>query len=152
MNVVLATRHTGIVVRDLGKSLSFYRDILGLEPVKRAVEKGNFIENVVNIRGVELEWVKLKSPDGMLIELLQYHSHPEVAAEPHPLPSNHLGCSHLAFTVSDIKSLYSDLTAKGFHCNSEPQNSPDGCVTVLYCHDPDGIIVELVEEKPISSK
>lgn len=147
MKVALAIRHTGLVVRDLEKSLIFYRDILGLESVKRAVEKGAFIENVVGIQGVELEWVKLRSPDGMLIELLQYHSHPEIAGEPHPLPSNHLGCSHLAFTVKHLSSLYADLTSRGFHCNSVPQDSPDGCVTVLYCHDPDGIIVELVEER-----
>jgi len=146
MKVVTAVRHTGLVVRDLEKSLLFYRDILGLDTVKRAVEQGDFIDNLVGINGVVLEWVKLRSPDGMLVELLQYQSHPDAGDRPLPLPSNRLGCSHLAFTVNDLAALHLYLIENGYHCNSLPLDSPDGAVKVLYCHDPDGIIVELVEE------
>jgi catechol 2,3-dioxygenase-like lactoylglutathione lyase family enzyme len=139
-------RHTGLVVWNLENSLAFYVKILGFRLWKRAVEQGRFIEQVVGIPGVVLEWVKLKAPDNSLLELLQYHSHPDHEAYFKLQPSNKPGSSHLAFTVKDIGEQYRILLERGIHCNSEPQTSPDGNVKVLYCHDPDGIIVELVEE------
>ncbi len=139
-------RHTGLVVRDLRRSEAFYREVLGYTPWRRAEESGPFIEGVVGIPGVVLEWVKLKAPDGSLLELLQYHSHPDPQACPALQPANRLGCSHIALTVSDCDALYRTLRERGIHCNSEPLTAPDGTVKVLYCHDPDGIIVELVEE------
>lgn len=143
--MILATRHTGIVVRNLERSLGFYCGILGLEIWRRAVEEGRFIEKVVGIPGVRLEWVKLKAPNGSLVELLQYHTHP-VEAPIENASSNRLGCSHVAFTVEDLDAVYRRLVASRCHCNSEPQRSPDGRVKIIYCHDYDGVLLELVEE------
>ena len=143
--MILNIRHTGIVVRDLESSLDFYRDLLGLSVWKREKEEGAFIENVVNIPGVCLEWVKLKAPGGSLVELLQYHSHPD--SQPlEDQASNRLGCSHIALTVDNLDLIYQQLCEHGSHCKSSPQISPDGKVKMLYCHDPDGTILELVEE------
>lgn len=144
--MILATRHTGLVVRDLDKSLVFYRDILGLSIFKRMKESGPYIEWVVGIPGVVLEWIKLKANDGSLVELIQYHSSSEVSQQTVNFPSDRLGCSHIAFTVTDIDGLYKNLVDKGYHCNSVPQFSPDGKVKVMYGHDPDGIIIEFVQE------
>ena len=141
----LKIRHIGLVVHDLENSLNFYRDLLGLTILVRAKEEGIFIEKLVGIPGVSLEWVKLKLPDDSIIELLQYHSHPDQNPIDNTL-SNKLGCSHVAFTVDNLEKVYSKLRDKGIHCNSEPLISPDGKAKVLYCHDPDGIILELVEE------
>ena len=138
-------RHTGLVIRDLEKSLSFYCGMLGLALWKRAREEGPFIEKLVGIPGVSLEWVKLKTGDGSLVELIQYHSHPDQKTIGNTA-SNQLGCSHAAFTVKNLEKLYTKLCNKGIHCNSEPLIAPDGKAKVLYCHDPDGIILELVEE------
>lgn len=144
--MITGYRHTGLVVRDLEKSRSFYENLLGFQLWKQAVETGPFIEKVVGIPGVILEWMKLKAPGGALLELLYYHQPAAFEVGDFIQPSNKVGCSHIAFTVSDIETLYASLMENGFHCNSSPQLSPDGRVKVLYCHDPDGIIVELVEE------
>ncbi len=139
-------RHTGLVVRDLERSLGFYRDLLGLAVWKQAVETGSYIERVVGVPGVTLAWVKLKAPDGSILELLQYLSHPDPTVSPNPQPANRLGCSHVALTVTNLDQIYQNFNQHGVICKSPPQRSPDGAVKVLYCHDPDGIIVELVEE------
>jgi catechol 2,3-dioxygenase-like lactoylglutathione lyase family enzyme len=139
-------RHTGVVVRNLRRSLAFYQDILGFTIWKQALETGTFIEQVVGIPGVVLEWVKLKAPDGSLLELLQYHSHPDIEDRPELPAANRLGCAHLAWTVQDLSSLYQTLLQHRIDCNSPPQTAPDGTVKALYCHDPDGTIIELVEE------
>ena len=146
--MILATRHTGLVVRDLGKSVIFYCDILGLSVFKRMKESGPYIERLVGIPGATLEWMKLQVCDGSLLEIIKYHTDSGVSQEIEieNFPSDKLGCSHIAFTVNDIDRLYSVLIGNGYHCNSVPQLSPDGTVKVMYAHDPDGIIVELVQE------
>ncbi len=141
-------RHTGFVVRNLEKSLKFYRDVLGLTVYKRETEQGDYIEKLVGIKGVRVEWVKLNVPEGGLIELLQYHSHPDTEASKNPesLPSNKVSSGHIALTVKDLDALYQTLVKGGYKCNSAPLPGPTGKTKILYAHDPDGIILELVED------
>ena len=68
-------RHTGIVTHNLHQMSAFYR-ALGFVDESHATETGAFIDQVVHLDDVKVEWIKLRSPDGYLLELLQYHSHP----------------------------------------------------------------------------
>lgn len=146
MSVVASRiRHVGLVVKDLEKSLEFYRDILGLTIFKRIEETGEYIDKLVGIKKVKVEWIKLNLPDGGLIELLQYHSHPDKAKKPKIIPSNRVGFGHVALTVTDLDNLHKILVKNGYKCNSKPLYSPAN-TKILYCHDPDGIIVELIQD------
>jgi catechol 2,3-dioxygenase-like lactoylglutathione lyase family enzyme len=147
--MISSIRHAGIVVRDIDVSLKFYSDMLGLKLYRRHIEEpGEFIDRLVGIDNVKLEWAKVIIPNGGLIELLQYHSHPdsEGSEEPGPNPSNRLGCSHVCLTVDNLSELHEKLAKNGYICNSEPLISPDNKVKILYCHDPDGVILELIED------
>ena len=42
--------------------------------------------------------------------------------------------------------LYSKIIANGYTCKSEPLIAPGGKAKILYCHDPDGAILELIED------
>ena len=143
--MILNTRHTGLVVRDLNKSLKFYRDFLKLKLWKRNTEKSDYIAHLVGIKGAVLEWVKLRAKDGSLLELLQYHNPKRKKEKIVNAPSNRLGCSHVAFTVGDSDALYQRMRTKHITCVNAPQASPDGKAKVMYCHEPGGIILELVE-------
>lgn len=142
--MILNKRHTGLVVRDLEQSIQFY-EALGLKVWRREEESGPFIDTVVGIPGVRIEWAKMKCTDGSMVELLQYHSHPDaqplVAA-----PSNRLGCSHVAYTVDDIAQTCQEIVRLGGSVVNPPALAPGGLVKVAYCHDPDGILLEVVEE------
>ena len=74
--MIKSVRHTGVVVRDLEKAANFYR-ALGFIDSNQAIEEGKFIDQVTGLINTKLEWIKLKAPDGYLLELLQYHSHLE---------------------------------------------------------------------------
>lgn len=137
-------RHTGIVVRDLEKAVRFYEG-LGFKLWKRDMEAGAFTETVVGLKDVNVETVKFKSPCGGLIELLQYHSHP-VDAVIQKQPSNQPGCSHIAITVYDIDKTLNYIKQNGGSVVNPPETSPHGKVRVAYCHDPEGILLEVVEE------
>lgn len=135
-------RHTGIVVDNLAKSLAFYRDLLGFKVEKQMEEKGSYIDKVLALEAVCLTTVKMKSPDGAMIELLEYHSHSQEAEVDQ---INDIGIRHLAFSVDNLDSEYQRLKAAGIFFNSQPQVSPDGYAKVAFCRAPEGTFIELVE-------
>ena len=141
--MILGVRHTGIVVRDLERMRFFYKS-LGFVEENSNIETGNFIEQVTGIDGLTLEWAKLRSPDGCLIELLNYNDHSEVK-EIENSSSNKLGISHVAFTVDNIDIICSKILEAGGSLVNPPALSPDGKVRVAYCHDLEGVLLELVE-------
>jgi len=141
--MIKAVRHSGIIVRDLEKSAKFYL-ALGFNEDNRAIEEGNFIDTVVGLKHTKLEWVKLKAPDGYLLELLQYHSHPE-QKEIANQKSNRLGHSHLAFSVDDVDTVCKEIENKGGSIVNPPALTNDKKVKVAYCHDNEGNLMEIVE-------
>ena len=144
--MITNARHTGIVVRDLSNTIDFYLG-LGFEPFLREMEHGEFIDQVVNLSNAKVEIAKLRSPCGFLLELLQYHSHPETKEIKLQL-SNRLGCSHISFTVDDLQKTLSEIEEMGGKFNHPGELSPNGKVKVAYCQDPEGNLLELVEEIP----
>ena len=142
--MISRTRHTGLVVTNMDASISFYEN-LGLRVWKREVESGDFISHLVGLENVVIETAKLKVPDGSLLELLEYKSHPTEPMMPIYLANKH-GCSHVAFTVGAIEEMALKVVHNGGSIVNAPVLSANGLVKVMYCHDVDGILIELVEE------
>ncbi len=138
-----ALRHIGIVVNDLEKTLYFYRDILGLKIRREMVEAGKYIDNLSNLKGVKVKTIKMSADDGNLIELLYYESHPR---KPINRDICDRGYSHISFTVKSLDYEYKRLREKEVKFNCAPQISPDGRAKVVFCRDPEGNLIELVEE------
>ena len=139
-------RHAAIVVRDLNKCLQFYEFFFELERVSDDIEAGSFIEQVVGLEDVKLQWVKLRTPNGVLIELLKYQS-PESPHKPIEAQASHqIGHSHLAFTVDDIRLFNERLVSNGGSIVNPPALNPQGTAIVCYIHDPEGNILEIVQE------
>jgi catechol 2,3-dioxygenase-like lactoylglutathione lyase family enzyme len=136
-------RHVGIVVQDLKKELSFYKNILDFKVIKRDIETGAYIENLVNIPKVVIEWVKLKDKNEIIIELLKYN-HYDFSPIYHSCCER--GINHIAFTVDNLDTLYKKLLKHKITYNYKPQISPDGKVKVMYCYDYESNPIELVEE------
>lgn len=143
--MVINTRHTGIVVKDIDKAVLFYEG-MGMVLVNRMVEEGPYIEKLVGLPNVRLKWAKLRLPDQSLVELLQYQSHSDATEMDTLQESNRLGCSHIAFTVVDIEKAIEYITFNGGGIKKNYQFSPDGKVKVIYCYDFEGNILELVQE------
>jgi catechol 2,3-dioxygenase-like lactoylglutathione lyase family enzyme len=140
----MMVRHIGIVVRDLDRSLAFYRDLLGLEIVRQMDERGPFLDAILAMNGAKVRTVKLAAPgDGVQIELLAFSEPaPQIADAPNLA---RVGPTHVAFTVEDLDGLHRRLAAAGTQFTTEPQTSPDGRAKVTFCRDPDGTALELVE-------
>ena len=142
-----AQSHVGLTVKDLDKSIYFYRDLLGLEI---GTEPSPWFDHAglgpaVGVPGAILRQVCLKLGDTFM-ELLEYKA-PESETDA-PLPSNNIGASHVAFEVDDIVAAKALLESKGIEFYSDINVVDDGVLAGwrwVYFADPDGYPLELVE-------
>jgi catechol 2,3-dioxygenase-like lactoylglutathione lyase family enzyme len=136
-------RHTGLVVADLDLALHFWRDLLGFSIDKKMDESGPHVDAMMGLENVEVTTVKMVAPQGGVIELLHFKSHPhEMVWSGKPYST---GFTHIALTVNDLDECYRALGKHGVEFFAPPQFSPDGAVKVIYCKGPEGVLLELVQ-------
>tara|TARA_B110000003_G_C16282494_1_gene391535 strand:+ start:89 stop:520 length:432 start_codon:yes stop_codon:yes gene_type:complete len=137
-------RHTGLVTKDLNRSLLFWNKYLGFKIFKDAKEKGNLIDKIMLYKKVKVRTIKLKDKSGGLIEILYFKNSPRIKRNKIKPYSN--GITHISVTIKNIYKLYDFLKKKKVIFNSKPQISEDGNVIMTYCKTPEGAFLELVEE------
>ena len=137
-------RHTGIVVKDLRKSLKFWCDTLGFRIQNQVEEKGKYIDLMMGLDNVEVTTAKLSDTNGNLIELLEFKNYIDKndwLGKPYTT-----GLTHIALTVPDLKKTLEELQKfKSIEVNT-PVDSPDGKVKVVYAKCIEGLLIEFVEE------
>lgn len=135
-------RHACIVVRNLDKALKFYKDILGLKVFKILTVEGKYPETVLNIKGVKLTYVKMRSSNqsknSPAIFELHYWQNPRILPKP--------GYNHIAFTVENIDYEYKRLRKLGVKFISQPIKAPHSNTKICFGYDPDNNLIEFVEE------
>ena len=142
--MIKALRHVGIVVRDLERSLWFYRDLLGLKIITMADESGDYLDNMLALKKARVITVKLAiEGDLPVVELLDFQTPKGDLIFKRELYD--VGLTHMAFTVDNLDELYQKLIAAGVYCTAMPQIPPSRSVKVTFCRDPDGTPIELVQ-------
>ena len=136
-------RHCGLVVADIEKSIEFYTQMLGFKIEKDNLETGPFIDSICKLNNTRVRTVKMSLEGTIALELLHFSSH-EKPKNRQDITSP--GFTHLALTVNDLDNLYDNLFVNGLEFNSIPSISPDGKAKVVFCRDPEGNLLELVEE------
>ena len=139
----VAIRHIGLVVSDLHKALEFWCGVLNFKVVTRMNESGQSLDSMMGLINVNVTTVKLNAPDGGMLELLRFHSHPD-ADEWCGVPFS-TGLTHIALTVKDIDAVVESMRDFGCEISNHPQVSPDGKVKVIYAQGPERVLLELVE-------
>lgn len=141
--MIRTIRHTGLVVADLDRALHFWCDVLGFNVMKQMEETGPHLDAMMGLTGVRVTTVKMAAPDGNLLELLRFHSHPDKPGwEGVPYST---GFTHIALTVDNLDELVTQLVQEGVRFPAPPQHSPDGYAKVVYAQGPEGVLLELVE-------
>jgi len=120
--------HTRYRVQDLEKTVSFYRDVLGLTEIRRS-ESG---------RGSKL--VFLKAPDSEEeIEICKFAESGPVVVGP--------DLTHLAFEVTDLEAFAKEAEAKGYPLSDGPHKTSSGSL-IAFIDAPEGYEVELIQHLP----
>ena len=142
---VKAFTHYGLCVSELDRSMRFYTEGLGFEHVITH-QIGNEYGKALEVDGdVKLQSVFLQR-DGISMEILAYES-PATFGTP-SANRNQLGLTHLSFAVDDVDAVVEKLIALGGSVRPETDTKMDGGGRLIFCADPDGTRVELIEYPP----
>lgn len=137
--------NVSIVVTDLKASIAFFGE-LGMELVGETTVRGDWVDRVVGLNGVESDIALMRTPDGHgQIEFSKFKT-PEVnIPDLKNEQMNTLGKHRIMFTVDDIKDTVARLQTHGAELVGEIVQYED---TYLLCYlrGPDGIMVALAEE------
>ncbi|HTT75983.1 MAG TPA: VOC family protein [Candidatus Binataceae bacterium] len=145
-----AVSHIAVGVRDMDKSLHFYRDLLGLRVTTDAMEKvGGLKPLFANDQRGKRRAVYLRFEDGPHASFLVLSQSPG-GPSGEPIKLDQIGVHHFAFWVDDLRERIEHLRAAGvpilagpFEADSAAYGEPPG-KKVLTClfSDPDGIILQ----------
>jgi len=120
--------HTRYRVSDLDKTIHFYRDVLGLEEVRRS-QSG---------RGSELVFFKAPGSE-VLLEICKYDASGPVVVGP--------DLTHLAFEVDDMEAFAKHAASLGYPLSDGPHHTSSGSV-IAFVDAPEGYEVELIQPAP----
>lgn len=145
---IKGVHHTGLVVRDLDRSIYFYHDLLGLPFANEPSPwfAGPVLEQGVRVPNGSLRQVSLWCGPSAMVELIEYRDLSAPMTEPYP--NNTLGAGHLCFQVDDIRAAKAELESKGVEFYSEINVVDEGPLAGwrwVYFPDPDGLSLELAE-------
>ncbi|MDP9004233.1 MAG: VOC family protein [Verrucomicrobiota bacterium] len=146
---ILAADHTGITVKNLERSLAFWRDLLGFELSHRAHQTGELAGQITGVPGAEISLAILKTPTGHKIELLEYLA-PVDRQHLRPKPCD-VGSAHVALTIDNLDAVLDAFAAFGWKTAGTPQtlqSGPNAGKRVVYVRDPDGTNIELMQPPP----
>lgn len=118
--------HTRYRVTDLEKTISFYRDVLGLEIVRQSKSP----------RGSELVFFKAPGSEEE-IEICKYDASGPVQIGP--------DVTHLAFEVEDMEAFARHSAALGYPLSDGPTKTSSGSV-IAFVDAPEGYEIELIQK------
>lgn len=118
--------HTRYRLNDLERSVKFYKEVLGLEEVRRHKSP----------RGSEL--VFMKAPESEeLIELCHFPNSGPVEVQP--------DLTHLAFSMDSLEEFGKHLASLGLKYSDGPTMRADGSGGFAFIDAPEGYEVELIQ-------
>ena len=124
--------HTRYRLNDLEKSVKFYKEVLGLEEVRRHKSP----------RGSELAFMKAPESDE-LIELCYFPASGPVQVQP--------DLTHLAFEVDSLEAFGKHLASLGLKYSDGPTVKPDGS-GFAFIDAPEGYEIEIMQRAATSGQ
>ena len=136
--------HFGVCVRDLDRSLRFYRDALGFEEAGRLEIAGEPTATLVELPELDLHAIYLDR-DGVRIELLHYPAQGTVGPAT-ARAMNQPGLTHFAIRVDDLDETLAEIERYGgtvLHHTRVFEPSFES--HLVYATDPDGTRIEVIQ-------
>ncbi len=124
---VIKLLHTRYRVNDLEKTVTFYKEILGLQEVTRHKSP----------RGSELVFLKTPGSEE-LIELCSFPASGPVQVQ--------ADLTHLAFQVEDMNTFVETLKAKGVPLSDGPTETSSGNI-IAFIDAPEGYEIEIIQKR-----
>ena len=138
--------HRAICVDALEASLPFYRDGLGFVPTGApVVEQGEWLAALTGLPGAKRVRQNVRNGAGITLDLYAFESPAPVGPRVRRR-NNQYGLTHLAFYVDEIDAWAGRVAAAGGTVFPNTRATfRDNGTTMMYCTDPDGTRVELMQ-------
>lgn len=148
--MIKTVAHIGLSVKNLERSIEFYRDILGLHYKGQMEMEGPSSDELFQKKNIQAKVAYLsysKDPAPADIELIEFTSDTLTERKSSLFESS---ISELCFDVEDIYKFYDYLLDKNVKTMSSPQEFDSskwgfGKSKAFYFYDPDGIILEAIQ-------
>ena len=142
--MIQGVSHVAICVPDLEKARDFYRDMFGFEVwQEESWEAPNDeYDHGVGLRNSAARGY-IMTGSNCYLELWQYES-PQPLGNPLEKGANDYGIRHIAFEVDNVEQEFARLEKLGGIVMNRPVRKGRQSLTI-YCRDPFGNIVELME-------
>jgi len=138
--------HVAIGVADIERSVSFYRDILGMKVVLELDITDDRISKVIGTEGAKCRIVHMKS-GGAVIELFKY-SEPAGINRAKSIQQYDHGLIHVGLEIDDFEGCLSRLRSAGVAFLGLPIQFRPG-VRLVYFRGPDGEVCELRQQSAV---
>ena len=139
--------HFGVTVENLDRSIAFYRDVFGFGAGPVVERPGEYAERLTGVPGARLAIVSLSSPGAAVsLELVEYRGGKGERLETRPCDA---GTAHLCLVTDGFDATMDALNEARVRFLGDVCRIPAGPRAekrVVYLRDPDGIVLELVEE------
>jgi catechol 2,3-dioxygenase-like lactoylglutathione lyase family enzyme len=143
--------HTAIVVRDTDRSVTFYRDALGLNVVGASENYGVEQERLNNVFGVRLRITSLRAATGPGIELLEYLAPRDGRESPSNIHANDLAHWETLVQVHTTDEAWRTVRSSKLDLISsdvEHVASAAGDYQAFLAKDPDHHAIEFISTEP----
>ncbi len=135
-----AIGHVGLTVSDLERSLSFYRDAMGMKEILRNEFAEPSFGSLTNNPGAHINTAMLQAGE-LILQLVEYiHGGGATLGLDHAS----VGTLHFSFAVDDIDKTLQDMQRRGVEVTSPIVDITDR-IRSFYVADPDGVPVELMQ-------
>lgn len=143
----LSFSHVAITVADFNRSVRFYADVFGAPVVGVSDSETDRVKGFFGVQGEDGEeptckigWIRI--PGGATIEIFEFKP-----VEPYEeVVWGRQGITHFSMNVRDTAKWHDYLVSKGVEIVAPPLQSPHGH-TFFFVKDPDGNLIELIDNK-----
>lgn len=146
---LMEMNNVGIVVENLDKAISFFKEI-GLTLEGRAMVEGEWAGQVTGLGNQSVEIAMMVTPDGhSRLELSRFLT-PKTISDHRAAPVNSLGYLRVMFRVDNLDELLSRLTKQGVETVGEVVNYKN-IYKLCYIRGTEGLLVGLAEQLGIKT-
>lgn len=123
--------HVTLMVKDLSKSVEFYKEKLGFEVRGETVPE----------KGVKTVFLQCKDANFDLYGMVEGKPHVPEHAE------HEVGLVHVALKVHDVDDVYAELVERGVEFHIKPFYQPRSGRRIAFFRDPDGNVLHITNGK-----
>lgn len=141
---LIEMNNVGIVVENLDKAISFFKEI-GLTLEGRGMVEGEWAGQVTGLGNQAVEVAMMVTPDGhSRLELSRFLT-PETISDHRTAPVNSLGYLRIMFRVNNLDELLTRLTKHGAEIVGDVVNY-ENIYKLCYIRGTEGLLIGLAEQ------